>query len=152
MQGAKKLRPEPVVRPVTGAALQDEGLRAAFLDNQTCDSGERRLHGLLVKLAVGLRARPPNGGTLAAMRSRNWIPAARPTAAHIAVERHRFPARMAFAQSADGRIAGHLAYRRMLVVSSSVRAPARAAAAAASQPAWPPSNYDDVEPWSCGLV
>jgi hypothetical protein len=42
---------------------------------------------------------------------------------------------MALAEPADRRVAGHLADRLARWVTSSVRAPIRAAAAAASQPA-----------------
>ena len=64
--------------------------------------------------------------------------------AHQAVERVDLADQMALAEPADGRVARHLADRRELCVTSAVRAPMRAAAAAASHPGVPAADDDDV--------
>ena len=57
---------------------------------------------------------------------------------HRAAERVDLLDEVALADAADRRVAAHLAERLDECVSSSVAAPMRAAASAASVPAWPP--------------
>ena len=91
-----------------------------------------------VELAIGLGARAADGRALGEIEHAELDAGAVDGAAHHAVQRIDLAHQMALAQAADGRIARHLADRLEPWVSSSVRAPSRAAAAAASQPAWPP--------------
>ena len=92
-----------------------------------------------IELAVGLGARPAHGRTLGAIEHPELDAGRVGDPAHQPVERIDLAHEMAFAEAANGRIARHRADgRKARCVSSAVRAPMRAAAAAASQPAWPP--------------
>ena len=99
---------------------------------------DRGLHGRAVELAVGLGARPLHGRALGAVEQAELDAGRVGHPPHQPVQRIDLAHQMALAEPADGRVAGHLADGLELCVSSAVRAPMRAAAAAASQPAWPP--------------
>ena len=73
--------------------------------------GQQRLHGLAIELAVGLRARPTHRRPLGKIERPELDagPVDRP--AHDAVERIDLAHQVPLAQSADRRIAGHLADR-----------------------------------------
>ena len=102
-----------------------------------CDSA--CLHGGGVKLAVGLRTRTAHGRPLAAVEHAELNAGrASATASHQAVERIDLADQMTLAEAADRRVARHRPDGREAMGDSAVRAPMRAAAAAASQPAWPP--------------
>ena len=115
-------------------------------------AGDRRLHGLAVELAVGLGARARTAGPLLRLSTRNWMPAAsatrpiRPSSASISRTRWPLPSPpMAGLQDISPMVA-------KLWVTSAVRAPRRAAAAAASQPAWPPPMTMTSKRWRSWLV
>ena len=108
---------------------------------------DRLLHGLAIELAIGLGAGPRTAGPFDRFSSRNWMPRLIGDAAHEAVERIDLAHQMPLAESADGRIAGHLADRREAMRDQRGRAPSRAAAAAASHPAWPPPTTMTSKSW-----
>ena len=68
----------------------------------------RRLHGLAVELAVGLRARALNGRPLGPVQHPELNAGRVGDAAHQSVERVDLPDQVALAQTANRRVAGHL--------------------------------------------
>ena len=100
--------------------------------------GQDGLHCRAIQLAVGLGARAADRRTLAAVQHAKLDagPVDRPR--HDAVQRIDLAHQMALCQTADRRVHDMTPMVSRLWVSSTVRAPARAAADAASQPAWPP--------------
>ena len=87
---------------------------------------DRGLHGRRIELAVGLRARPAHGRAFAAVENAELDAAGVGDAAHQAVQSIDFPHQMAFAEAADGRIAGHGADGGESVRHQRRRAPMRA--------------------------
>jgi hypothetical protein len=69
---------------------------------------------------------------------RNWMPPSSVAARHRAAQRVDLLDQMALADAADRRVAAHLAERLDVVRQQQRGAPMRAAASAASVPAWPP--------------
>ena len=139
--GAQALARRPVTTPATrpSASGSDPRRPPPRIVSPGLLRLSSRLHGLAVELAVGLGARPAHRRTLAAVehaeldaaRHRRRGPSAR-RAASISRTRWPLPSPpMAGLQDISPIVA-------ILWVSSRVRAPTRAAAAAASQPAWPP--------------
>ena len=100
--------------------------------------GDQPLHRRAVELAVGLGARALHGRALAAVEDAELDAGGVGGAAHQPVERVDLAHEMALAEAADRRIAGHLADRREALGDERRARAERAAAAAASQPAWPP--------------
>ena len=91
------------------------------------------------KPPVDLRARALHSGALAPVQQAELNARAVGHPAHDAVQRVDLAHEVALAKAADRRIAGHRADRfGTRSVTSAVDAPMRAAAAAASAPAWPP--------------
>ncbi len=131
-------RPSAVTTPVTAPLLDGQVLDGGLDDLKPRRGADRRLHGLAIELAVGLGAGPLHRRALAAVEHAELDAGRVGDPAHQAVQRVDLAHQMALAEAADGRIAGHLADGLEVWVSSAVRAPMRAAAAAASQPAWPP--------------
>ena len=76
---------------------------------------DRGLHGLPVELAVGLGAGSAHGWALAAVEHAELDAGLIGDAAHQAVQRVDLADQVALAQTADGRIAAHLADGRELV-------------------------------------
>jgi len=75
--------------------------------------GRRRqfgLHGRSIKATVDLRARPPYSRPFRAVQKAELDTGLIGKAAHNAVERIDFANQMAFAEPANRRITGHLAY------------------------------------------
>ena len=81
----------------------------AFDDREVGRGADRRLHGLAVELAVGLRAGALDGGALGAVEQAELDTGGIGYAAHQAIEGVDFADKVAFAQSADCRVARHLA-------------------------------------------
>ena len=73
--------------------------------------GERGLHGVAVEFAVGLAAGAVDGGAFAAVEESELDSGLVGDATHEAVEGVDLAHQMAFAEAADGRIAGHFAER-----------------------------------------
>ena len=97
-----------------------------------------RADGLPIELPVRLGARGAHRRALAGIQDAELDAGAVRGARHGAAQGIDLPHQMALADAADGGVAAHLPSVSMLWVSSSVRAPMRAAASAASVPAWPP--------------
>ena len=117
---------------------QIELVRLAFDHREIGGLADRALHGRGVELAVGLGARAAHRRTLAPVEHANWMPPwsatrpIRPSSASISRTRWPLP---------SPPIAGLQDMAPIVAkrwVTSAVLAPMRAAAAAASQPAWPP--------------
>jgi hypothetical protein len=89
------------------AALDQQVIHFALDDGQIGRLLDRGLHGGGVKLAIRLGARSPHGGALAAVEQAKLDAGRIGGAAHQAIERIDFADEMAFAQTADRRIAGH---------------------------------------------
>ena len=83
----------------------------AFDDGQVRRFADERLHGAPVELAVGLGARPLDGGALAAIEDAELDAGRVGGARHDPVQRVDLAHQMALAEAADRRIAGHLADR-----------------------------------------
>ncbi len=90
-------------------AVDGEVLDRGLDDFEVRDGGNRRLHGLAVKLAVGLGAGTLHRRPLALIEDAELDAGLVGHAAHEAVERVDLAHEMAFAQAADGGVAGHLA-------------------------------------------
>src|SRR5690606_8205066 len=70
---------------------------------------DRRLHGLPIELAIGLRARTAHRGPLATIEDAKLYARLIGYAAHQTVQRVDFADKMALAQPANGRVAAHFA-------------------------------------------
>ena len=112
----------PVVRTTDAAGNlaaigEFDAADAAILENEIVGFGfdhleigrcaDRGLHGLRIKLAVGLGARAAHGRAFAAVQNAELDAAGVGDAAHEAVQGIDFPHQMALAEPANGRIAGH---------------------------------------------
>ena len=128
--GERHARDRPGVRQEAGGF--------AFDDRETGRLADQPLHGAPVKRAVGLRPRALDGRALAAIEDAELDAGQVRGARHQAVERVDLAHEMAFAEPADRRVARHFADGGEPVGDERGRAPQRAAAAAASQPACPP--------------
>ena len=95
-----------------GAGVGRDAGGFPFDDGQIRGLADQRLHGAPVKLAVGLGARPLDGGALAAIENAELDAGGVGGARHHAVERVDLAHQMAFAEAADRRVAGHFADRR----------------------------------------
>ena len=113
-------------------------VRLGLDDGEARCVGDQPLHRRPVELAVGLGARSLNSGPLAAVEDAELDAGGVGGAAHQPVERVDLAHEVALAEPADRRVAGHLADVSKRWVTRAVRAPQRAAAAAASDPACPP--------------
>ena len=121
------------------AAVRDNEIVGLGLDHFEVRSGpDRGLHRRGIEFAVRLRARAAHGRTFAAVEHAELDAAAVGDPAHQPVERIDLAHQMALAETADGRIAATSRRRWRIVGDQRGLAPMRAAAAAASQPAWPP--------------
>src|SRR5438046_561573 len=89
-------------------AIEQQILGPAFDNLERVCFREELADGLAIELAVGLRARPAHRGALAAVEDAELDPRAIDRAAHDAVERIDLAHQMAFADSADRRVARHL--------------------------------------------
>ena len=92
-----------------GAGVGGDPSRLPFDDGQVRGFGDERLHGAPVELAVGLGARPLDGGAFAAIEDAKLNAGRIGGARHHAVQRVDLAHQMALAQTADRRIAGHFA-------------------------------------------
>ena len=135
---APNSRPSVRRTPVTRRPATRRSSTSPAIDRQVGHRFDRRLHGRGIELAVGLGARAAHRRALAAVEHAELDAAGVRHAAHEAVERVDLAHEMALSEPADRRIARHGADGRGRCVTRAVRAPMRAAAAAASQPAWPP--------------
>ena len=93
--------------PANAAIFDDEIIGFRFNDREIRRFPNRRLHGRRIKLAVGLGARTAHGRAFAAVENAELDAAFIGHMAHEAVQSIDFPHQMAFAEAADGRIAGH---------------------------------------------
>ena len=89
------------------AVLNQQVIGFGFDDLEIGRGADRGLHGLRIELAVGLRARAAHGRAFAAVQNAELDAAFVGDAAHEAVQSVDFPDQMAFAEPANGRIAGH---------------------------------------------
>jgi hypothetical protein len=80
-------------------------VRCRFDDRQSSHGGDGRLHRGGVELAVGRRARPLHGRTLATVEQAELDSGGVGDAAHQAVERIDLTHDMTLAETADGRVA-----------------------------------------------
>ena len=71
--------------------------------------GNRRLHGVAIKLPIGLGARPMHGRPFAPIEQAKLNPSLVGDAAHQPVQRIYFAHQMTLADTANRRIARHLA-------------------------------------------
>ncbi len=92
-----------------GAGFGHDPGRFPFDDCEVRSPGDKVLHGAPVELAVGLGARPLNGGALAAVEHPELDAGRVGGAPHHAVERVDLAHQMALAQAADGGVARHFA-------------------------------------------
>ena len=92
-----------------GAAFGHDPGRFAFDDCQVRRFGDKRLHGAPIELAVGLGARPLDGGAFAAVEHPELDAGGVGGAPHHAVERVDLAHQMALAQAPDGGVARHFA-------------------------------------------
>ena len=114
---------------------------------------DRLLHGLAIELAVGLGARSAHRRTLGAVEQAELDSGLIGDAAHQPVQRIDLAHQMTLAESADGRIAGHLADRREAMGH---QAPCARQAAPQRRPprmpAWPPpTTMTSKRRCSCAL-
>ena len=91
------------------SVLQNQVFRARFADFQIGNLAQRRLHRCAIKRAVGLGARPAHRRAFAAIEQTKLDARRIRDPAHQAVQRIDLAHQMAFADAADGGIAGHLA-------------------------------------------
>jgi hypothetical protein len=91
------------------ALFDDQVLDGGFDDFQVRVSADRCLHGLAIKLAVGLGARPLHRRTFAPVQHAELDAGGVSDLAHEAVQGVDLADQMALAEPANGRIAGHLA-------------------------------------------
>ena len=106
-------------RAICRPAGRDDARHAAILDDQVLDRLgdhieprlrlDRGAHRGAVELAVGLGARPLDGGALGAVQHAELDAGPIGDAAHQPVQRIDLADQMALAEPADGRVAGHLA-------------------------------------------
>ncbi len=100
-------RPSANLTPQTRPSFDDEIVGLGFDHRRDWRFANRGLHGLRVKLAIGLGARAAHRRAFAAVENAELDAAGVGDAAHQAVEGIDFPHQMALAEPADGRIAGH---------------------------------------------
>ncbi len=94
-----------------GVGVGCDPSRLPLDDGQVGGLGDQRLHGAPIELAVGLGARPLNGGTFAAVEDAELNAGRIGGARHHPVQRINLAHQMALAQAPDRRVAGHLADR-----------------------------------------
>ena len=106
-----------VTQPNAGdAAVRNHQIvRLAFDNAEIGGLHDRGLHRRRIKFAIGLGARPANGGTLAAVQHPKLDPASVGDPAHQTVQGIHFADQMALAETANGGIAGHGANGRETV-------------------------------------
>jgi hypothetical protein len=97
------------------AIRQDQILGGAFADFEVRRGFQRGPHRLAIKFAVGLGARPAHCRTLAPVEDAELDSGGIGDAAHQPVGGIDLAHQMAFADTANGRVAGHLAQGRALV-------------------------------------
>ncbi|MNU68563.1 hypothetical protein D3C71_579320 [compost metagenome] len=90
-------------------AVQDQGLGRAGHQGQVRRLGQFGLHGLAIKAAVDLAAGAAHGGALGAVQQAELDAGDIGQTAHDAVQGVDLAHQMALAQTADGRVATHLA-------------------------------------------
>ena len=83
-------------------------LHRGFGDGEVRGLGQQILDGGAVEGAVGLGARAPDGGALAAVQELEMDPRAVGSAGHDPVQRVDLAHQVALADAADGRVTGHL--------------------------------------------
>jgi hypothetical protein len=104
--------PAVVRTPATRPSPADEQILGPVRDDgQSVLGGQKVLDRLPVEPAVRLRARAPHRGTLAAVEDAELDPGAVDGAGHQSVEGVDLPHQMALGETADRRIARHLADR-----------------------------------------
>ena len=157
----------PVVSTTAPARMRaaiggDDAGDRALLDDQVLDRGldhlevrrgaDRRLHGLAVKLAVGLGAGALHRRAFAPVQHAELDAGGVGDLAHQAVQRVDLADEMALAEPANGRIAGHLADRGK-AVGDQRRARAHARRGGSSLAAGMAAADDDhvVRRWNCAL-
>ena len=148
---AESRRPPAMATPADAPAIDQEVVGFAFDHGEVRGSGDLRLHGPGVELAVGLGPGPAHRRALAAVEQAELDPGAVGDPAHEAVESVDLAHQVALAEAADGRVARHRADRRDAVGHErGARADARRGGGglAAGMPA---ADHDDVEAVHQGL-
>ena len=136
--------PQPIVRPSASsipgdrARLGQDARRFAFDDGEIRRLRDQVLHRAPIELPVGLGARSLDGRTLAAVEDAKLDAGLVGGARHHAIQRVDLAHQMSLAKAADRRVAGHFADRRETMGHQRGQGAERAAAVAASHPAWPP--------------
>ena len=97
--------------PAASPVLDDQVLDRGFDHFQVRGGGDRCLHGLAIKLAIGLGAGALHRGSFAPVQHAELDAGGVGHPAHQAVERVDLADQMALAKPANGRIAGHFADR-----------------------------------------
>ena len=106
---AAKRRPSRVTTPAASAVVDDQVVDFGGDDREVRVGAQQLLHVAAVELAVGLGAGAADGGALRAVEQAELDAGAVGDDAHDAVEGVDLADQMAFAQTADGRVARHLA-------------------------------------------
>ena len=114
-RGAPKLPAIFTDNTTNRSVLDHKTASSVFDDGKIALRGNRLLHRLPVKLAVGLRAGTADGGSLGAVKQAKLDAGLIGGTAHHPVECIDFAHQMAFAQAANSGIAGHFADGRGLV-------------------------------------
>ena len=100
-------RPSANLTPQTRPSLRSRSSASASMTARLAVSRIAACMACRIKLAVGLGARTAHGRAFAAVQDTELDAAGVGNAAHEAVESVDFPHQMAFAEPANGRIAGH---------------------------------------------
>ena len=108
----EKARPSSVVIADEPAILQHEAKRRPFDHREVGLLANLILHRRAIEPAIGLCPRPANGRSLRAIEQAKLNAGAIGDTAHQTIQGVDLTHQMTFAQSADGRIAGHLSDRR----------------------------------------
>ncbi|MND88127.1 hypothetical protein D3C80_801420 [compost metagenome] len=104
-----KLSPLARRHPDDALAVQDQGLGRAGHQGQVRRLGQFGLHGLAIQAAVDLAARAAHGGALGAVQQAELDAGHVGQPTHDTVQGVDLAHQMALAQTADGRVAAHLA-------------------------------------------
>jgi hypothetical protein len=128
-----------------GATLQHKAVGSTLDDSKACLPGDRSLNGTLIQLAVSLGPWSPNCRPPGAIEKPELYARMICSAAHETVEGVNFPHQMAFPQSTDSWIAGHLANRISPVRHQGCSGPETRCSSGSFRSGVATTNYNDVE-------